>query len=121
MTKKDVTEIGKLIERAQPITFACSLPTKDGRVPVGSPVLLRVGVLTEKGRQEKGGMDRALSAAIGATKPTSLRVHRYGNPSTIDPQWPPDASIFFELGILPKRPLTDYTLPDIRRTSFESA
>lgn len=108
------------IEHSIPTTVACSAPTQDGLVPLAAPFLLRVGLLTEKGRQAKGGTDAALSQPHGmALGVKGLRLHRYRDIRGIDPSWPDGVSLFVEVGLLKTNPPSDYNLPDVRGTAFE--
>jgi len=108
------------IEDSGLTTFACSAPSEDGLVPVGDPFLIRVGLVTEKGRQAKGGTDAALSQPHGmALGVKGLRLHRYADIRGIDPSWPGGVSLFVEIGLLKNYPPNDYNLPDVRGTAFE--
>ncbi len=107
------------IEGSRPVTFACSAPTWSGRVPVGTPVVVRVGLLTEEGRRVKGGTAAALSDPHSATPGDRTRVHRYHDIRGIDSSWPAGVSLFVEVGLMKSVPPKDYNLPDLRGTSFE--
>ncbi len=106
------------IEESRPVTFTCSAPTWSGRVPIGSPVVVRVGLLTEEGRRLKGGTDAALSDPHNATL-EGTRVHRYLDIRGIDSSWPAEVSLFVEVGLMKAAPPNDHNLPDLRGTSFE--
>jgi len=105
--------IRKIISRTQPFTFGCSLPSDDGRGRAGLSVFARVGVVMDKRVTELGGVDRVLSQPHGATKPSPARIHRHLDPSRLRPEWPSDASVFVEAGVLTAMPMRDYGLPDV--------
>ncbi len=101
-------------------TLACSAPTQDGLVSPGVSVLFRVGLLTEKGRDLKGGPDAALSKPHGVALGVSgLRLHLYRDIRGIDPGWPKGVSLFVEVGPLKSNPPNDHNLPDVRESSFQ--
>jgi hypothetical protein len=100
-------------------TIACSAPTQSGLVPVESPLLVRVGLLTEKGRSLKGGADAALSQPHGtALGLTGLRLHLYRDIRAIDPTWPAGVSLFVEVGLLKNSSPYAHNLPDVRGSLF---
>ncbi len=107
------------IEGSRPVTFTCSAPTWSGRVPIGTPVVVRVGLLTEEGRRMKGGTAVVLSDPHSATRKNRTRVHRYRDIRGIDSSWPAGVSLFVEVGFIKTVPPNDYNLPDLRGTSFE--
>jgi len=101
-------------------TLACSAPTRDGLVSPAAPALVRVGLLTEKGRELKGGSDASLSQPHGAALGLSgLRLHRYCDIRGIDPSWPEGVSLFVEIGLLTSNPPNDHNLPDVRESCFQ--
>src|SRR2546422_3788895 len=108
------------IEGSIPRTIACPAPTRSGLVPVESPLLVRVGLLTEKGKMVKGGADAALSRPHGEKLGvTGLRVQIYRDIRHIDPSWPQGANLFVEVGLLKTSPPSDHNLPDVRGSLFK--
>ena len=109
------------IESSIPRTLACPAKTPDGLVLPGSPILFRVGLLTEKGRELKGGPDGALSEPHGvALGVNGLRLHIYRDIRGIDPSWPKGVSLFVEIGLPKSNPPNDHNLPDVRESDFQS-
>lgn len=108
------------IESSIPRTIACSAPTQSGLVSVGAPVLVRVGLLTEKGRVVKGGVDAALSEPHGTKLGVrGLRLQLYRDIRGIDPSWPEGVSMFVEVGLLQTSSPNDHNLPDVRGSLFK--
>jgi len=108
------------IESSIPRTLACPATTPDGLISPGSPVLVRVGLLTEKGRELKGCPDAALSQPHGmALGVSGLRLHLYRDIRGIDPSWPKGVSLFVEIGLLKSNPPSDHNLPDVRESDFQ--
>ena len=108
------------IENSIPRTLACSVPAPEGLVSPGAPVLVRVGLLTEKGRELKGGPDAALSQPHGVALGVSgMRLHLYNDIRGIDPSWPEGVSLFVEIGLLKSNPPNDHNLPDVRGSAFQ--
>jgi hypothetical protein len=118
--RSDSIRIKSCIDNSQPRVFGCSIPTTDGLFPLRVPGFLRVGILTEKGRQTRGGTASALSSPWASKRKSHIsRVHRYREISLIDRNWPAQVSLFMEIGILKTKPRRDHTLPDIKATTFE--
>ena len=113
------------LEQIRISTIICSTPTRSGTIGPTEPMLLRVGLLTEEGRSIKGSTEKSISdpLAVRSNYPKIrnelLHTHRFREISKLHPQWPSDVSLFIEFGILEIAPKHDYTLPDLKGSTFQ--